>query len=211
MRPLSVVGGTVIVCALLFLPVFAFGQGPPASDFSNLCQGIAGAGAGISNACDPQNAVTETILPQTAKLLLNIVAGLSVLFIVWGGILMLISMGDDSKTAQAKWAIVYALVGLFGAILSQAFVGTVAQPEALLGAGATEATVIRQAVKFLVNAVNVIFISVIIFAGIRMLVGHGQPEEFTRAKKVIAWAIMGAVTVNVARTLVRAVLSLFGI
>lgn len=195
MKFLSTLSGITLVCVLLFLPVSIFAGG--------LCEGLNPA------LCTPSNVVTETALPQIAALLLRIVAGLSVLFIVWGGILMLISMGDDSKTAQAKWAIIYALIGLFGAILSQAFVGTVAQVP--LGAGATEATIIQQAVKFLVNAVNVIFLSVIIFAGIRMLMGHGQPEEFSRAKKVIAWAIMGAVVVNVARTLVRAVLSLFGV
>lgn len=197
-----VFGGVVLACVLLFLPVFVSSGG--------FCEGISSAGAGINTACNPQNVVTETALPQTAALLLRIVSGLSVLLIVWGGILMLISMGDDAKTAQAKWAIIYSLVGLFGAILSQAFVGTVAQTPLDPGAtGATEATVIQQAVKFLVNAVNVIFLSVIIFGGIRMLMGQGQPEEFNRAKKVIAWAIIGAVIVNVARTLVRAVLTLF--
>lgn len=198
MRLLFVMGGIVLACVPLLSPL-AFGGG--------LCEGVPNAGV-VCNSGGP-NVVTQTVLPETAKLLLNIVAGLSVLFIVWGGILMLISMGDDSKTAQAKWAIVYALVGLFGAILSQAFVGFVAK--APLVAGATEATVIRKAVEFLVNAMNVVFISVIIFAGIRMLLGHGQPEEFTRAKKTIAWAILGALVVNVARTLVRAVLSLFGV
>lgn len=194
MKLILVIGGLALACVPLLSPL-AWGGG--------LCEGI------DPTLCNPggPNIVTETVLPQTAKLLLNIVAGLSVLFIVWGGILMLISMGDDSKTAQAKWAIVYALLGLFGAVLSQVFVGFVAK--APLVAGATEATVIQKAVTFLVNAMNVVFISVIIFAGIRMLLGHGQPEEFTRAKKTIAWAILGALVVNVARTLVRAVLSLF--
>ena len=135
--------------------------------------------------------------------------GLSVLFIVWGGILMLISMGDDAKTTQAKWAIVYALMGLFGAILSQVFVGIVA--ETPLVGDDTAASIIHRAVKILVNAMNVIFLSVIIFAGIRMLMGHGQPEGFDRAKKAIMWAIAGAVIVNVARTLVGAVLTVFGV
>lgn len=196
MRVLFILTGIILASTLAFLPSSAWAA-------MGLCQGI----GAFNNACGAQNVVTEKVLPETAALLLRIVAGVSVLFIVWGGILMLISMGDESKTAQAKWAIVYSLIGLFGAILSQAFVGTVA--ETPLGAGATEATVIQQAVKFLVNAVNVIFLSVIIFAGIRMLMGQGQPEEFNRAKKVIAWAIVGAVIVNVARTLVRAVLTLF--
>ncbi len=196
MRRISVICGLALACVPLLSPL-VLGAG--------LCEGLdpalcAGGGP---------NVVTATVLPQTAKLLLNIVAGLSVLFIVWGGILMLISMGDDSKTAQAKWAIIYALIGLFGAILSQVFVGFVAKEP--LTVGATEMTVIQKAVTFLVNAMNVLFIIAIIFAGIRMLLGHGQPEEFTRAKKVIMWAIAGALVVNVARTLVRAVLSVFGV
>lgn len=194
MRSFPAIGGTTLACILLFFPAFSFG---------GLCEGL------DPTLCTPSNVVMEKVLPETAALLLRIVAGLSVLFIVWGGILMLISMGDDTKTAQAKWAIIYSLIGLFGAILSQAFIGTVAQ--APLTGAVTEATVIQTAVKHLVNAVNVIFLSVIIFAGIRMLMGQGQPEEFNRAKKLIMWAIAGAVIVNVARTLVRAVLSVFGV
>lgn len=199
MRSLPIFGGIIIACVFAFLP---------ASTFSGdaLCQGI----TGFQDACDSQNVVTEKVLPETAALLLRIVAGLSVLFIVWGGILMLISMGEESKTAQAKWAIIYSLVGLFGAILSQAFVGTVAQTPLTIAAGEKgEVIVIKAAVAFLVKAVNVVFLSVIIFAGIRMLLGQGQPEEFGRAKKMIAWTIAGAVIVNVARTLVRAILTLF--
>lgn len=207
MRVVLLLTGIFLSGILILFPVQDVHAGVP----SRLCEGIGAAGAGINNACDPKNVVTEQVLPETAALLLRIVSGLSVLFIVWGGILMLISMGDDTKTAQAKWAIIYALMGLFGAILSQAFVGTVAKP-LTIGAGETvEASVIKTAVGFLVNAVNVIFLSMIIFAGIRMLLGQGQPEEFSRAKKVIAWAIVGAMIVNVARTLVRAVLSIFGI
>lgn len=197
MRSLPFLGIIACVSVLLFFPSFVSAGG--------LCEGL----PGWMRACDAENAVTATVLPQTAKFLLEVIAGLSVLFIVWGGILMLISMGDDTKTAQGKWAIIYALIGLAGAILSQAFVGTVA--EAPLVAGATEVSVMQIAARYLVNAVNIIFLSVIIFAGIRMLVSHGQPEEFSRSKKVIVWAITGAVIVNVARTLVRAVLSGFGV
>lgn len=197
MRFLPAFCGVAYVSLLLFSPSFASAGG--------LCEGLPAAW----NACNAKNVLTETALPQTAALLLRVIAGLSILFIVWGGILMLISMGDDAKTSQGKWAIIYSLIGLFGAILSQVFVGTVAQTK--LAAGATEVSVMRVAAKHLVDVVNILFFSAIIFAGIRMLIGHGQPEEFSRAKKVIVWAIAGAVVVNVARTLVRAVLSGFGV
>jgi len=188
----------MIACVLTFFPMSVIAG-------AGLCQGVP------FGACDTQNTntVTVEILPKIAKFLLEVAVGLSVLFIVWGGILMLISMGDDAKTTQAKWAIVYALMGLFGAILSQVFVGIVA--ETPLVGDDTAASIIHRAVKILVNAMNVIFLSVIIFAGIRMLMGHGQPEGFDRAKKAIMWAIAGAVIVNVARTLVGAVLTVFGV
>lgn len=187
----------------LLVGVFLGGKGVLAGD--GLCQGLMN--------CNPENAVAFA-LPGIAKLLLEVAAGLSVLFMVWSGILMLISMGDDSKAAQAKWAIIYALVGLLGALLSQAFVGTVAETpllNAIVNDAHPIASIILRLVQFLVNAVNVLFFVAIIFAGIRMLVSHGQPEEFNRAKKVIEWAVIGAIIVNVARTLVRVVLSLFGV
>lgn len=178
----------------------------------NVCAGMMGFCLEGAVDCTAQNVVAEDALPEVAKFLLEIAAGLSVLFMVWGGILMLISMGDESSTTRAKWAIIYALIGLTGALLSQAFIGSVATiPLPPAGAVPTAADILGHAVQFLVNVVNILFFSVIIFSGIRMLVGHGQPEEFSRAKRVIEWAIIGAVIVNVARTLVRAVLSLFNV
>lgn len=187
-----------LISLTLFPPQSAF------ADVMGFCQ------EGVID-CTPTNVLMGTTLPEVAKFLLEIAAGLSVLFIVWGGILMLISMGDESSTTRAKWAIIYALIGLTGALLSQAFIGTVATIPSPAAAVPTAADILGGAVQFLVNVVNILFFSVIIFSGIRMLVGHGQPEEFGRAKRVIEWAIIGAVLVNVARTLVRAVLSLFNV
>lgn len=160
--------------------------------------------------CTAQNVVMNATLPEIANFLLQLAAGLSVLFIVWAGILMLTSMGDESGAARAKWSIIYALMGLAGALLSQAFVGTVATVPPLQ-AGAKAWDLLGRLVRLIVNAVNILFFIIIIFAGIRMLLSHGQPEEFHRAKRVIEWAIIGAVIVNVARMFVRGVLSLFGV
>lgn len=82
---------------------------------------------------DPE--VKQTNLPEIAagrgnvgdvlQIAIGIVAALSLLFIVIGGLRYVLSDGDPQNASRAKSTIVYALIGLMVAIAAQAIVSFV--------------------------------------------------------------------------------------
>lgn len=79
--------------------------------------------------------IKETNLPEIAagrgnlgdvlQIVIGIVAALSLLFIVIGGLRYVLSDGDPQNASKAKSTIIYSLVGLLIAIAAQAIVSFV--------------------------------------------------------------------------------------
>lgn len=86
----------------------------------------------VAGACNTAGQICLNGLPQTAAdnstvesiltIAIRIIAVLSVLFIVIGGVRYVLSQGDPSAITKAKSTIVYAVIGLVIAILAQAIV-----------------------------------------------------------------------------------------
>lgn len=73
------------------------------------------------NQQDGEAKVNSTI-QEAVKLLLMVAGIISVIIIIVGGILFTVSIGDSSKTAKARNAVIYAVVGLVVAAFSYALV-----------------------------------------------------------------------------------------
>ncbi len=159
------------------------------------------------------NVIADSLLPSVSLFLLRLVAGLSLLFLVWAGFQMVTSMGDDSKITQNKTAILFALGGLFMAIMSQALVSIVATYNYAIGNPNDFIVdgVLAYAVNILITLLNVTFVFVIIILGIRMVTSQGKTDDYNKARQGILWAIIGAIVVNLSHALVRVVLTFFGL
>lgn len=159
------------------------------------------------------NVLATSTLPTIALFMVRLAGGLSVVFIAWAGISMMINMGDESKVTKARWAVIYSLLGLSLAVCAQLIVGFVATEN--VGQGNTGDLIIGgilpRAVQILVIVLNVIFAIVIIIAGIRLAMTQGKADEFGKAKTALIWAIGGAILVNMARALATAVVTVFGV
>lgn len=159
----------------------------------------------------PANVIQNT-LPNVAIFMLEIATALSVLFIVWAGLQMVLSLGDDGKIGKQKTAIFYALAGLFTAIVSQLIVSFVATQDWGQGSGGNlPITVIASLVGSILTVFNGLFILAILYFGIRMLMAAGESGGFDTAKTGITWSIVGAIMVNLANALVQGVTSFFGL
>lgn len=66
-----------------------------------------------------------TIIGSVTTTLLGVIAAISVLMIIIGGLRYVISGGDPKKTADAKNTILYAIVGVVVALLAFAIVSFV--------------------------------------------------------------------------------------
>jgi hypothetical protein len=74
---------------------------------------------------DPKVAVAA-MLNRIITFLLGLVGGLAMIAIIWGGIMYVISLGDESRTKKAKTIITMAVVGLVVVILAMTIINTVA-------------------------------------------------------------------------------------
>lgn len=162
--------------------------------------------------CGPaSNVIATNVIPNIAIFFLRVVAASSVLFIVWSGIRMIISGGDTGKRDAARWSIVYSLLGLGVALSAQMIVGFVATEN--YGQGNVNNFVIggliRSAVRILITIVNGLLGFIIILQGFRMVMAQGKSDVFNEARGAMVSAVMGAMAVNGALVLVRAVSTFF--
>lgn len=159
----------------------------------------------------PANIFLST-LPNLAILMLEVATGLSVLFIVWAGLQMVLNLGDEGKVGTQKTAIFYSLAGLFTAIGSQLLVGFVATHDWGQNTGGNLViNLIAAVVGTLLTVFNGLFIVVIIYYGMKMLMASGDSGAFTSARTGITWAIGGAVIVNLANALVQGITTFFAL
>ncbi|MBU0767014.1 hypothetical protein KKF55_04520 [Patescibacteria group bacterium] len=185
--------------AVSLVPSIAFAAGP--TDVALACRYV---GIGCTNT----NALAMAV-PLIGNTLVAVAAGLSVLFVVVGGALMLISAGDEGQVQKGKMSIVYALVGLGIALVSQSFTKFIAmQFGGLMGTSDPVFVFMGLAVGAMVTIFNAVFVLMMVGAGFRMAFARGSSDEFTKARGMLIWAVAGAIVVNVAYSLVSAVMSL---
>jgi len=67
----------------------------------------------------------EDFLGNIIKFLLGLVGSLALIAIIWGGIVYITSIGDDSRIKHAKSVITWAVVGLAVVILAYTIIQTV--------------------------------------------------------------------------------------
>lgn len=168
-----------------------------------VCTGLAGCGAPVSNV------LFHSTLPALIRFLASFAGGAAVIFIVVAGVQLLLSWGDESKVTAAKWAVIYAIMGLTLAITSQVIVAFIVTED--YGQGANDflfAGAMPAVVRIILTLFNVAFVLVIMLAGIRMTYGGGQADEFSKSLNTIKWAIGGAVVTNLAHAAVNALLAI---
>jgi type IV secretory pathway VirB2 component (pilin) len=189
---------------LLLAAAFLFAALPVFAQPSVICTGLPGCGG-----APVFDVLFASTLPAAIQLLINIAAAAAVIFIVVAGGQLMFATGDEAQVTQGRWAILYALLGLGLALGSQSLVEFVATeywgqlaPDFLFGG------VLPSVVRVALLLFNATFMLVIMFAGIRMALTSGKPDEFQKALSTIKWSVGGAITVNGARALVQALLLL---
>lgn len=166
-----------------------------------------GCGAGAAN-------LLQGAIPRAASLMLQFAGGAAVLFIIWAGMQMLLSLGDESKVTQGKWGILYALAGLTIAILSSFIISVIGTQQYIVarsGADKAPFELLSAAIGILRTVLNAILLLVIVMVGVRMLYAQGKSDEFNKGKTQMTWALVGAVVVNLAAALVAIVTNFFGV
>ena len=74
---------------------------------------------------NPRNYITSIVLPKIAVWLISIIGGISVIFIIIGGLRLTIGLGEDDEYEKGKEEIKYAIIGFLLSILSYAIISLV--------------------------------------------------------------------------------------
>jgi hypothetical protein len=89
-------------------------------DSSGVC-----ASNGQPDACGLPQTASASGIQSILQIALGVLAALSVLFIVIGGLRMVLSQGSPEDTSKGRSTMIYALVGLVLALIAEAFVSFV--------------------------------------------------------------------------------------
>lgn len=158
-----------------------------------------------------QTFIFPTAINNVAALFVAVAAGASVVFVVYGGFLMLLSFGDESRVTKGRNSVIFALGGFALALASQAIISFIVNTSAAnslhTASGNPALALMKVAVDVMLGVFNTVFLLVAVTAGIRLVVGSGKSDQFGKAKTQLIFAVAGAIVINVARALVNIVLT----
>jgi hypothetical protein len=161
----------------------------------------------LPNGCTATN-MFPAMLGIIATILANTIAGACVLAVVWGGVNMGISTGDDSRISKGRDSIIYGMIGLVLSLLSQSLVYFVIGAATSVRGDNIIISGINFAIDTLVYFFNIAIFVVIFYGGITYIISRGNADQANKGTKMVTWALIGGLAVNAARLVAEFVLSL---
>ena len=159
----------------------------------------------LPNGCgDPGNAL-QVIFTSAGEIMLEVLAGVAMYFIVLGCVLMMVSMGDESKFTKGRNAVVYALTGLFLALSAQMFIFHFSS----IDPGDSLPTAMVDLIKGFIAITDVIFYVMLVVAGFRFVLARGKSDQIETARRQLLHVVVGMIILNLGKALMTSVLSFF--
>ena len=160
----------------------------------------------------------EGVLTGVITQLRNIIVILSIIFIIVGAVIYILSAGNDSRMNTAKGAITAALIGLTLAIAAPAFLKEIASilgwtnitdaSNTIQGAQ-TFSQIASKVLDFLLSIVGIIGIIMLVFGGFVYLTSAGDENKAETGKKIVTYAIIAIAIALSALVLVTQVAKFF--
>lgn len=124
-KALTLIVAALVVASGVFLltPVSSVG----AQALDGICGDIQGESAVCDENNNAENRSPDTLVKGIINGFLFLVGAVSLLMIIVGGIMYVVSQGDSSSMTKAKNTILYAIVGLIVSFLAYAIVNFVIQ------------------------------------------------------------------------------------
>ncbi|MFH1354436.1 MAG: hypothetical protein ABIH36_04050 [bacterium] len=153
------------------------------------------------------------LITNIGVFLMSLIAALALVAIVWGGIMYILSLGDESRSARAKHIILYAILGLLIAGTAAVIAHTVCTvgkftcqniPSPLT----TFFSIILSIVNVLLAPAGAIAFGALIYGGYLYLTSGGDESRASRAKNVIIYAFLGLAVIGAAGIVVNVVIGL---
>lgn len=156
----------------------------------------------------------EEVLTVILDRLRGIIAIISIIFIVIGGLLYMTSAGNESRMTMAKGAILASIIGLAIGIAAPSFVleiytalGSTSVPAA--ASGPTISEIAMNVLNFLLGIIGIIAIIMLVAAGMMYLTAAGSESRIETAKNMTKWSIVGITIALASLIIVKQIASFF--
>jgi len=113
------------IAAFLLLTVSAFVFVPVSPVGAQALDGVCSTNPGESAVCNNKDDKADGFIGTLVNVLLYIVGAVSVVTLIIGGVLYVLSAGNSSSVAKAKNTITYSIVGIVVSVLAYAIVNWV--------------------------------------------------------------------------------------
>lgn len=160
----------------------------------------------------------DTVQDMLGKLLdalQGIIVTLSLVFIVIGAVLYIVSAGDEGRIKTAKAAITASMIGLAIGIAAPSFLKEISgilgwtSSSAAVTAAPTLLEIIQNVLNFLLSLVGVLAIVMLVWGGVMYLTSAGDEKRADTAKSIVKWAIIGIAVALASLVLVTQVANFF--
>ncbi|EKE16015.1 MAG: hypothetical protein ACD_11C00054G0005 [uncultured bacterium] len=158
----------------------------------------------------------EEFLLHFLSVIQQIIAILSLIFVVIGAVMYVISAGNSGMVEKAKSTITYSLIGLALGIAAPSFLKEIST---ILGwTGATSEQVERaltltqiamRVLNFLMSAVGILAVLMLVLGGAMYLSSAGDEDRIDMGKKIVKNSLLGIVISFSALILVRQIAIFF--
>jgi hypothetical protein len=162
----------------------------------------------------------------------GIIVTLALVFLVFGGVLYVISGGDEGRIKTAKGAITAAMIGLAIGIAAPSFLkevygilgGTPAADctgltgsdltscnatNATLTGGSSLGTILQNTLNFLLSMVGILAIIMLVIGGLMYFAAAGDEKRADTAKSIVKFAIIGIAVSLAALVIVTQIANFF--
>jgi hypothetical protein len=122
-----------------------------------------------------------------------IAAFVAAIFVVYGGIKYVISMGSPDKMAGAKDTLTRALMGYFIALIANVIVNVVMTATGNAGGGAGTMSNLADLIGQVLMLTGILGVVMTIISGILYGISAGDPSKVTKAKNALITSLVGTV------------------
>lgn len=161
----------------------------------------------------PDVEAAEKIVLGLTAFFSGFLASIAIAAIIFGGFQIITARGDEGKMSIGKRNVLYAVIGLFVAALSDFVVNNVVYPKGRL-AGAAEVTEGVRAITGIINwalgFVGVISVALMIYGGVQMMLSRGEESKYIAGKKTLIYAVIGLMVVMISYSIVGFVFRAIG-
>ena len=146
-------------------------------------------------------------------------------FLVWNGLRLIYSRGNEEALAKAKEGTTWAVYGFVFAILSFSIISATATFLGSTGenelenpnviSSPVEVSDLPATMTLIINGflgiAFVLAVVMIVYSGYRMIFSAGNEEQVTKAKTILRWAIIGIIVIVLSYAILNGINLLFGL